>query len=121
MVLDGKLFHKPADMEGARRHLLALSGKTHELHSAAVIAHEGLAIRHLADTAYLTMRWLSPEFIGRYLSAVGDAALQSVGSYQIEGRGIQLIEAIDGSHFTIVGLPLLPLLSVLREYGAIDG
>jgi septum formation protein len=121
MVLDGRLFHKPADMEGARRHLLALSGKTHELHSAAVVAHAGKAVRHLTDTAYMTMRWLSPEFIGRYLSAVGDAALQSVGGYQIENRGIQLFEKIEGSHFTIVGLPLLPLLAVLREHGAIDG
>jgi septum formation protein len=69
----------------------------------------------------MTMRELSPHFIGRYLAAVGPAALSSVGAYQVEGRGIQLFEKIDGDHFTIVGLPLLPLLKELRELGAIDG
>ena len=121
MALDDRLFHKAADMAGARRHLLALSGRMHELHSGVVLARAGIAIWRHVDTARLTMREMSPEFIGRYLSAVGNAALQSVGGYQIEGRGIQLFETIEGSHFTIVGLPLLPLLAALREDGAIDG
>lgn len=121
MALDDRLFHKPADMAGARRHLLALSGRRHELHSGVVLARAGIAVWRHVDTAHLTMRELSPEFIGRYLSAVGDAALQSVGGYQIEGRGIQLFETVEGSHFTIVGLPLLPLLAALREHGALDG
>lgn len=121
MALDDQLFHKPADMADARRHLLALSGRTHELHSAVVVAQAGITIWRHVDTARLTMRDLSPEFIGRHLSAVGDAALQSVGGYQIEARGIQLFERIEGSHFTIVGLPLLSLLAFLRERGAIDG
>jgi septum formation protein len=121
MALDDRLFHKPVDMEGARRHLLTLSGRMHELHSGVVLARAGIAIWRHVDTAHLTMRELSPEFIGRYLSAVGDAALQSVGGYQIEGRGIQLFDTIEGSHFTIVGLPLLPLLAALRENGALDG
>ena len=64
---------------------------------------------------------LSPQFIGRYLARVGDKALSSVGAYQIEGEGIQLFERIEGDHFTIVGLPLLPLLKALRDQGAIDG
>ena len=67
------------------------------------------------------MRRLEPAFIGRYLARVGDKALQSVGAYQIEGEGVQLFEKIEGDYFTIVGLPLLPLLAKLRELGAIDG
>jgi septum formation protein len=67
------------------------------------------------------MRQLDPAFIGRHLARVGDAALASVGAYQVEGEGVQLFEKIDGDHFTIVGLPLLPLLARLRELGAIDG
>ncbi|MBO6717141.1 MAG: Maf-like protein [Rhizobiaceae bacterium] len=121
MSLGDRLFHKPANMEEARRNLLELSGRTHQLHSAVVVAQAGLAPWRHVDTADLTMRELSPEFIGRYLSAVGETALQSVGSYQIEGRGIQLFDTVEGSQFTIIGLPLLPLLSVLRQYGAIDG
>ena len=69
----------------------------------------------------MTRRKLDPAFIGRHLSHVGPKALQSVGAYQIEGEGIQLFEKIEGDHFTIVGLPLLPLLGALREQGAIDG
>lgn len=121
MALDDRLFHKPPDMAGARRHLLALSGRMHELHSGVVLARAGIAIWRHVDTARLTMRELSPEFIGRYLSAVGDPALQTVGGYEIEGRGVQLFEKIEGSHFTIVGLPLVPLLAALRENGALDG
>lgn len=121
MSLQDRLFHKPLDMADARRHLLSLSGNTHELHSAVVVAQAGIAVWRHVDTARLTMRRLSPEFIGRHLAAVGDQALQSVGGYQVEGRGIQLFERIEGSHFTIVGLPLLPLLGFLRERGAIDG
>lgn len=115
------VFHKPADMEEARRRLLALSGRTHQLNSAIVIACDGEAIWRHVSIAQLTMRDLDPGFIGRHLSAVGDIALSSVGAYQIEGRGIQLFDKIEGDHFTIVGLPLLPLLTKLRELGAIDG
>ncbi len=121
MSLDDRLFHKPADMEQARRNLLALSGRTHQLHSAVVVAQAGVAPWRHVDTADLTMREMSPEFIGRYLSAVGDTALESVGAYQIEGQGIQLFDTVEGSQFTIIGLPLLPLLKVLRQYEAIDG
>ena len=121
MSLEGRVFHKPADMEEARRNLLALSGRTHELHSAVVLARRGEAVWRHVSTALLTMRRLEPAFVGRYLAAAGEVALQSVGAYQIEGRGIQLLERIDGDHFTIVGLPLLPLLEELRRQGAIDG
>lgn len=121
MNLGDRLFHKPVDMEEARRNLIELSGRTHELNSAVVIAEAGTAPWNCVDTAYMTMREFGPDYVGRYLSAVGDAALKSVGSYQIEGLGAQLFDTAEGSFFTIVGLPLLPLLRVLREYGAIDG
>lgn len=121
LSLGDELFHKPADMEAARRHLLKLSGRTHQLNSAAVLARNGQTLwRHVA-TARLTMRDLDPAFVGRHLARVGPVALNSVGAYQIEGEGIQLFEKIEGDHFTIVGLPLLPLLKELRDLGAIDG
>lgn len=121
LSLQDRIFHKPEDMEGARRHLLALSGRTHHLNSAVVIARRGEPVWRHVSVASLTMRELSPAFVGRYMARVGDKALQSVGAYQIEGEGIQLFEAIEGDHFTIVGLPLLPLLKQLRDMGAIDG
>jgi septum formation protein len=121
LSLDDELFHKPRDMEDARRHLLKLSGRTHQLNSAAVLARNGEALWRDVGIARLTMRKLEPGFIGRHLARVGPMALNSVGAYQIEGEGIQLFEKIDGDHFTIVGLPLLPLLKELRAMGAIDG
>lgn len=121
LSLGEEVLHKPADMEEARRRLLALSGRTHELNSAVVLAQNGSAIWRHVSTARLTMRELEPGFIGRHLASVGDKALSSVGAYQIEGEGIQLFEKIEGDHFTIVGLPLLPLLAELRARGAIDG
>jgi septum formation protein len=121
LSLGDEIFHKPADMEGARRHLLALSGKTHQLNSAAVLARDGKVLWRHVGVASLTMRRLEPAFIGRHLARVGDKALQSVGAYQVEGEGIQLFEKIEGDHFTIVGLPLLAVMAELRRLGAIDG
>ncbi|MFE0016552.1 Maf-like protein [Mesorhizobium sp. NPDC059054] len=121
LSLGDEVFHKPADMEGARRHLLALSGKTHQLNSAAVLVRDGTVLWRHVGIANLTMRKLDPAFIGRHLARVGKKALSSVGAYQIEGEGIQLFEKVEGDHFTIVGLPLLPLLAELRSLGAIDG
>ncbi|GLS30087.1 septum formation protein [Mesorhizobium albiziae] len=121
LSLGDDVFHKPADMEAARRHLLKLSGKTHHLNSAVVLVRDGETLWRHVDVARLTMRQLDPGFIGRHLSRVGDKALSSVGAYQIEGEGIQLFDKIDGDYFTIVGLPMLPLLAALRERGAIDG
>ena len=121
LSLGDEVLHKPADMEAARRRLLLLSGRTHELNSAVVLARDGKALwRHVA-VARLTMRALDPGFVGRHLSRVGDKALSSVGAYQIEGEGIQLFDSVEGDHFTIVGLPLLPLLERLRALGAVDG
>lgn len=121
LSLGDEVFHKPADMEGARRHLLALSGRTHQLNSAAVLVRDGKVLWRHVGIASMTMRKLDPAFIGRHLARVGAKALGSVGAYQIEGEGIQLFEKIEGDHFTIVGLPLLPLLAELRDLGAIDG
>lgn len=121
LSLDDAVLHKPTDMEAARRHLLSLSGKTHSLNSAIVIARSGETLWRHVEIARLTMRALEPAFIGRYLARVGAKALSSVGAYQIEGEGIQLFEKIEGDYFTIVGLPLLPLLTELRARGAIDG
>lgn len=121
LSLGDEVFHKPADMEGARRHLLALSGRTHHLNSAAVLARDGVVLWRHVGVAALTMRKLDPVFIGRHLARVGTRALQSVGAYQIEGEGIQLFDKIEGDYFTIVGLPLLAVLGELRRLGAIDG
>lgn len=121
LSLGGDVFHKPANMDEARRRLLALSGRTHELNSAVVLAKDGETIWRHVSVARLTMRKLDPAFIGRHLSNVGDQVLSSVGAYQLEGEGIQLFERFEGDYFTIIGLPMLPLLAQLRELGAIDG
>ena len=121
LSLGDEIFHKPADMEGARRHLLGLSGKPHHLNSAVALVRNGDTLWSHVAVARLTMRALEPAFIGRYLARIGDKALSSVGAYQIEGEGIQLFEKIEGDYFTIVGLPLLPLLAELRRLRAIDG
>lgn len=121
LSLGDEVLHKPRDMEEARRRLLALSGRTHQLNSAVVLMRDGEVLWRHVGVARLTMRELDPGFIGRHLSHVGEKALSSVGAYQIEGEGIQLFETIEGDHFTIVGMPLLPLLAKLREMQAIDG
>lgn len=121
LSLDDEVLHKAANMEEARRRLLHLSGRTHQLNSAVVLATGGAVIWRHVGVARLTMRELDPAFVGRHLASVGDKALSSVGAYQIEGEGIQLFEKIDGDHFTIVGLPLLDLLKELRRLKAIDG
>jgi septum formation protein len=121
MSLDTCVFHKPKDMTEAESHLLALSGRTHRLNSAIALARNGEVVWEHVSHAELTMRVLSPDFIRRYLTAVGDRTLTSVGGYQLEGEGIQLFSAIAGDYFTILGLPMLPLLDQLRLMGAIDG
>ncbi|MEL6373452.1 MAG: Maf family protein [Pseudomonadota bacterium] len=117
---NGVVFEKPATMEVARDHLLSLRGHVHELHSSVALVQDGQTLWSHTDSAALTMRDVSPAFIGRYLSRVGDAALTSVGAYQIEGLGVQLFERIAGQHFTIMGMPLLPLLAELRQRGMIE-
>ena len=121
LSLADEVLHKAATMEEARRRLLQLQGRTHQLNSAVVLAQKGEAVWRHVSVARLTMRPLSPEFIGRHLARTGEKVLGSVGCYQFEGEGLQLFEAIDGDYFTIVGLPMLPLFSELRKLGAIDG
>ena len=121
MSLGERVFHKPKDMADAANHLQTLSGATHRLNSAVAIVRGGVVLwEHLAH-AELTMRPLTADFITRHLARVGERALSSVGAYQLEGEGIQLFEKIEGDYFTILGLPMLPLLEKLRELGAIDG
>jgi septum formation protein len=116
---DGKRWTKPATVADAHEQLARLSGHTHRLHSAVAVARQGnIAWRH-NESAGLTLRSLTAEAIDAYLAEVGDAVLGSVGAYQIEGPGIRLFEKIDGDYFTILGLPLLPLLLYLRGEGII--
>lgn len=117
--LDGALRDKAADMSEARERLLSLRGRTHRLHAAVVVARDGATVWRLTDTASLTMRAFSQAFLDGYLARVSERVLSSVGGYQIEGAGAQLFEAIDGDYFSILGLPLIPLLGVLRREGAL--
>jgi septum formation protein len=96
-----------------------LSGRTHELVSAVVVAQDDAILWRHVERARLTMRRLNDDFIERYLTAVGDTAVRSVGAYQLEGLGVQLFSHVDGEHFAILGLPLLPLLGFLRERGVV--
>jgi septum formation protein len=111
---DGTWFDKPLDRDGAAAHLRALAGKTHELVSAVTVVCDGTRLWHHVGRARLTMRPLGERFIAAYLDAAGAGVLTSVGAYQLEGLGVQLFSHIDGDHFTILGLPLLPLLGFLR-------
>lgn len=121
LSLGDEVFYKPEDMDAATRQILKLSGKTHALNSAVVLARDGAVLWRHVGTAHLTMRALDPAFVGRYLSMVGERALSSVGGYQIEGPGVRLFEKIEGDFFTIVGLPMLPMLAELLKLGVIDG
>ncbi|HEY0234948.1 MAG TPA: Maf family protein [Afipia sp.] len=114
LALGGELFNKPADRAAVANQLRALSDRTHYLHSAVVVAKDGNILFSHVAVAGMTMRVLDDDTIAEYLNRVGDAATQSVGGYQLEGLGIRLFERIEGDYFTILGLPLLPLLTFLR-------
>jgi septum formation protein len=116
---EGLWFDKPADMAGARNHLVALRGKTHTLPTAVAVVLNGSRIWHHVATPRLNVRNYSDAFIETYLESAGTAVLSSVGAYQLEGLGAQLFTHIDGDFFTILGLPLLPLMSFLREHGVV--
>lgn len=115
--LDGQRFVKPSDRAAAAAQIAALAGRTHHLRTAMVLASEGAVVYEHVSTASLTMRPLSAEAIERYLDAAGESALWSVGAYLLEGVGIQLFSSIEGDYFSILGLPLLPLLAELRRRG----
>jgi septum formation protein len=116
---NGVWFDKPADRAHAVAHLQALAGKTHRLETAAVAIRNGARVWHHVEAARLTMRPLEAAFIERYLDAAGENAYLSVGAYQLEGLGAQLFSRVDGDFFTILGLPLLPLLGFLRANGVV--
>jgi septum formation protein len=112
-------FSKPATALAAREQLKALAGKTHELHAAVALVRGGAVVFETVATARLTMRPLSESFLDAYLAAAGDRVSSSVGAYQLEGLGVHLFERIEGDHFTILGLPLLPLLAYFRSAGLV--
>ena len=117
--LDGQGLDKVSTREDARAVLMRLRGKTHILQSAIVACVEGAPVwRHLAQPR-LRMRNFSDSFLDAYLDAIGDAAFESVGCYQIEGRGARLFDRVDGDLFSIMGMPLLPLLQWLRDRGTL--
>jgi septum formation protein len=121
LALGDRRFDKPGDRAAARAQLVALSGNTHHLHSAVAVACGEEVLFDAVDTASLTMRGLSDEFLEAYLDAAGAAVLESVGGYQLEKLGIHLFERIEGDHFTILGLPLLKLIAFLRQRGSLAG
>jgi septum formation protein len=114
LALGTRLFSKPAGRSQAAEQLRALSGHSHELHSAVAVARDGKILFADATIARMTMRRLDDTEIDAYLDEAGAAVTSSVGAYQLEGLGIHLFERIEGDHFTILGLPLLPLLAFLR-------
>jgi septum formation protein len=119
LELDGRWFDKPESREQAADHPRQFSAKTHRLVTAAVAMRAGERLWQRVDVASMTVRPLGEPFIQAYLDAVGADALASVGAYQLEGRGAQLFEAVEGDFFTILGLPLLALLDFLRQHAMI--
>ena len=120
LALDGEVFHKPRDAGAARAQIGRLQGRTHALHSAVAIAADG-AVETFVETARLTMRALDPGAIAAYVALAGEVRVTaSVGAYQLEGLGIHLFERVEGDHATVLGLPLLPLLSRLRARGLLS-
>lgn len=116
---DGRWFDKPRDMGEARAQLQALSGRTHRLITAAAVVHDGIVLWRAIEDSLLTMRRISEAFLERYLAAMGKRVLTTVGGYELEGLGAQLMTRVEGDYFAILGLPLLPLLAFLRDDGAL--
>ena len=119
LTCEERWFDKPQDRAGAQAQLGALAGRWHELATAVVAFHGGARVWHHLAVPRLWLRDSSPEFLEAYLDALGGAALGSVGAYQIEGLGAQLLARIQGDHFAVLGLPLLPLLEFLRGQGVL--
>jgi septum formation protein len=120
LILGERLFNKPAGRAQAAAQLRALAGQAHELHSATAVARNGEILFEDVSIARMTMRPLDDAAISAYLDAAGEAVAASVGAYQLEGLGVHLFERIEGDHFTILGLPLLPLLKFLRSQGLLQ-
>jgi septum formation protein len=120
LALGNRLFSKPSGRAPAAEQLRLLAGQTHELHSAVAVARDGTIVFSDVVIARMTMRRFAENEIEAYLDQVGQAVTTSVGAYQLEGLGVHLFERIDGDHFTILGLPLLPLLAFLRGEGLLS-
>jgi septum formation protein len=114
LVFEGRIYEKPADISAARRMLLELKGNRHQLYTSVSVARNGQSIWAYGVTTNMTMWPFTPELLGQYLADAGESVLKSIGAYQIESSGIQLFSKIDGDYFSVLGLPLLPLLEFLR-------
>jgi septum formation protein len=119
LAFDGGLVSKAATLDAARERLSAMRGRTHQLHSGAALARNGQVVWSGVDTVEMKMRDFSDAFLDAYLAAEGEALLSCVGSYRLEGLGAQLFEAVEGDYFTVLGLPLWPVLAELRRAGVI--
>lgn len=116
---EGRRYDKPKSMEEARANLLAFRGRPHILHSGLVLVKDGGTLWNLTARATLTMREFSEDFLDAYLEEAGERVMKSVGCYQLEGPGVQLFDKIEGDYFSILGLPMLPLLDELRRHGVV--
>jgi septum formation protein len=121
LICEGERFDKPVGLAGAAAQLRRLRGRTHELITAVSVHRGAAAVWAHVGRARLTMRALSESFIEDYLRVEGEAVCGAVGAYRIEGLGVQLFEQVEGDYFTILGLPMLPLLGFLRDAGALAG
>jgi septum formation protein len=121
LAMGRQRFSKPSDTDEARAQLRALRGHTHMLHSAVALVRDNQLLFQYVDAARLTMRNISDEYLEIYLDAAGNTVTESVGGYQLERTGIHLFERVEGDHFTILGMPLLPLLDALRRLGVLAG
>jgi septum formation protein len=117
LALGNKRYSKPTSRDGAFTQLSELSGKTHALHSGIAVVRDKEVLFETVSSAHLTMHKMSDAFLNAYLDAAGDRVMQSVGGYQLESVGVNLFEKIDGDHFTILGIPLMPLLAYFRKAG----
>jgi nucleoside triphosphate pyrophosphatase len=115
LAMGDRLFSKPAGRAQAAEQIRALAGRSHELHSAVAVACDGAILFETVTIARMTMRTLGEAEIAAYLDEAGAAVTSSVGAYQLEGLGVHLFDRIEGDHFTILGLPLLPLLAFMRS------
>lgn len=119
LAFDGGLVSKAPSMEAARARLSAMRGRAHSLYSGAALARDGVVAWSGVDAAHMRMRDFSDAFLDAYLAAEGREVLACVGAYRLEGMGAQLFEAVDGDYFTVLGLPLWPVLAALRQVGAL--
>ncbi len=119
LAFDGGMFSKAPSLAAARDRLAAMRGRTHHLHSGAALARDGQVVWSGVDTARMTMRDFSDAFLDAYLADEGEPVLASVGTYRLEGLGSQLFDRVEGDYFTVLGMPLWPVLAELRRVGAI--